>query len=918
MCVVSLCSSGCRLWDLPVTSQLLPSQERQQTSRLTDILADALDSDAWTENQLWSPVTERQSPLRKLRNAQAESRWLFRPVRQKQTTGAGIDKNSKRPTARFSLEDIVRAYSQSEDNSATTSDSLNSDEQDRSTATTPRTALEEAIITQLALIADRDDLAGWNATILLAQRDPVSARQFVPVLARLTAEPPLIQPNSGTLTATQQSRRISRNMRAAAAEAWCLVLATAETDGEQAMHVPGLILEDHRRSRQERQILTADLPVTVEADLIRGVARRVAPARIPEISRMLKRPLPPRGEPTPDYFRRVELHQAAIDACVVHAVSLRGSQAVSTEHQVIDLRNEAVWPRVLWTCVDDPAPKVRAALGLLLAVTRDHRALEVLTDQISDTKPEVQSRALQNLGLLQNEAALKQLREYMTRESLLRKTAVQGLAAYGEQELVKYLDDEDARVREELARQLTPYQSRTSAVALATLMTDSVTAVQSAVLAGIEIWPDELLLPLLLHGGVEGNYRTRFESLRIYSERTDTVVPPFRADDDYPIRQDKAARTAQRARLAYPLTRDVLASAGTAGERFDRERVAEIERRLQIAVSLGGVAGGGFESEWLRQLSPADLSAVEQVLQTSDRAGRDYLFREVLPLLAPEYDALLDIDHTQVTKRRAAAARLREIGYERSLRDAVWERLGDVLVREEDATVWRDVMGAIGRDTAEPVTRIVQLAVNHRWADVRRMGCEYISRHGRADFAPWMQRLFEDPHPTVQLAAIKAAGHCGQQRVLEDAHGEKGEVTMIGLSRLLNSFSGERHLAVVESMSRLLDPRGLEELHRLSYSGNWRTRLAAIEIMAEIGQTRFLDRLIDVVWLDQEPRPEVKRAALKAIETLIPADEHPDKLESAQTPQQKAEVWHLWWERRSRKNLRNPTPTAGIRYNRTI
>ncbi len=337
---------------------------------------------------------------------------------------------------------------------------------------------------------------------------------------------------------------------------------------------------------------------------------------------------------------------------------------------------------------------------------------------------------------------------------------------------------------------------------------------------------------------------------------------------------------------------------------------------MQVTARLGDAAGGGFENEWFRRLTAADLPAVEQVYRQSDPAGRAYLLREVLPHLAAEYDALLRIEDADVKQRRTAAAQLRAIGNERTLPDILLERLSELLVREEDAVVWRDVIAAVEQDTSEPVTRIVQLAVNHRWPDVRRQGCEYVLKHGRPEFAAWMQGLFQDSSPTVQLAAIRAAGRCRHQRVLEDQFESDGKVSLIGLSRLMTSFTGEKHMAVVESMARLLDPRGLDELQRLSYSGDWRTRVSAIEVMAATGQTRFVDRLSDVLWLDQEARPEVQRAALRALETLIPPDEHPAELRDGGTPQQLAAIWHGWWEQRTRKFPPNSAQASGNGYNR--
>ncbi len=894
VCAACLSVAGCQMFDVETLRNPFAalSDQTPATSRLTDAIADTLDADAWTANHEWSPVTEPGSPLHGLRAARALPRWLFRPV---VATGKPL----------FMVEDVIAAYytDSNHDSVAASTDS--------------RSAIEREAITQLSIIAHRDDLVGWNAAILLAHRDARSARPFVTVLAQLVGDPPMIgdDPNEenkkSTIVIGKAPRPISPDMRAAAAEAWCLVLATAETDGETAMALPGHLLDDMQRGREARKILKDDLPMSVEGELIRGIGRRVAPVRIRELAALLNRPPRTGPQASGGDLRRQELHRAAIDACVHYAMTQQAASEVP-----VNLHDDTVWPRTLWNCDDDNDPWVRNGFGLLLAITKDSRALEVLSKQIADSNSDVQHRALQNLGVLQNEEARSELQEYMTRESLLRKTAIQGLAAFGDTELVGYVGDEDARVREELARQLAMFPSAASAAAMADLLTDDVFSVQSAAVEGVKNWPDELLLPLLLHAGVDGNYQTRDNSLAAFARRTGVVVPPFRPDDEYSLRRDRATQIAATAGIAYPPLHEASQARVESLTRVDTERVEEIAQRLKTAVSLGGAAAGGFEIEWFRRLKPEDMSSVEKVYHRSEPAARSFLLREILPHLAPEYDALLRMDDADVKRRRDAAADLRKIGNTRTLPDIVLEQLSELLVREEDTVVWRDVIAAVEQDTSEPVTRIVQLAVNHRWPDVRQHGCDYVLKHGRPDFAVWMQALFQDSNPMVQLTAIRAAGQCRNQRVLEDQVDDKGNVTLIGLRRLMTSFTGEKHMAVVGSMARLLDPGGLDELNRISYSGDWRTRVAAIDVMAATGQTRFVDRLIDVLWLDREARPEVHQAALRAIEALIPVEEHPAELNRLATPQQQAATWHGWWEQRRRKFPTNSPQSAGNGYNR--
>lgn len=899
-----------------------------ETSRVTDLIAESISVDTWNANPDWSPLTENHSPLRGLRAAPTGQRWKFSPRlsstdnnKQGRNEGSRVnnqraDENLSSPVGIVDIEDIVAAhdsyFTESDQNTGAIS-ALTTN-----VYAQPVSAVRQAAIGHLSAIARNDTLAGWNACILLAQRDPYAAQPFVTVLARLVADPP--QRSSQAVAQNVAENRISANMRAAAAEAWCLVLATAQTDAETAMRLPALVLEDARRGVDSRELITANLPLSVEGELLRGIGRRIEPVRIPGLEATLAKPLNSANQTTGRIPRDETLREASLDACILFAIHSRADEHVQgkepRERTKLDLRDTQVWPRELWDCDGDADVTIRSRFGLLLALAGDERAFPVLTGQVTDTNREVQQQALLNLGLFGSAAARDKLRDYMTRKSLLRRTALQGLAAFGEQELVRYADNDDAHTREELAKQLTRFQSQESAFALATLLTDPVTSVQQAVLNGLDRWPDELLLPLLLHGAVDGNLRTRTTSLAMLRMRTENVSAPFRADDSADHRRSKALMIARRWKISYPILHARMDLTIAEQRRPNEERIANILSRLSRMDEWGGE--GGFESEWFKQLDSSDLAAIEYVLTRCTPKQRNFLFREVLPRLEPEYEALRLLGDDRVEERRTGASQLRKIGHERSLRDPVLRRLAEILVREEDSFVWRDILTAIEPDGTETAADIVRLAVHHRWPDVRTAGCAYVQRHGHREYAIWVQRLFQDPNPTVQLAAIRAAGHCGNQHVLNDVYDEEGQLKTVGLRRLLTKYRGKRHLAVVESMSRLLDPSGLDELNRLSYSDDWKTRVEAINIMADSRQTRFVERLIDVVWLGHDSRPEVQQSALRGLESLIPEEERPTELPSAHTTQEKVSIWHSWWQQRQNQTNRptiqqaDSTRTASI------
>src|SRR5258708_34129149 len=93
-------------------------------------------------------------------------------------------------------------------------------------------------------------------------------------------------------------------MRMAAAEAWCLILGVSIEDSELALAPAGQALQEGK------------LPSKVGGELLRGIARRVRPDRIPGLVAAL-------ANTDPEAPRALHPHRAAAEACLLHAVAPR-------------------------------------------------------------------------------------------------------------------------------------------------------------------------------------------------------------------------------------------------------------------------------------------------------------------------------------------------------------------------------------------------------------------------------------------------------------------------------------------------------------------------------------------------------------------------------------------------------------------
>src|SRR5262249_50252313 len=157
------------------------------------------------------------------------------------------------------------------------------------------------------------------------------------------------------------------------------------------------------------------------------------------------------------------------------------------------------------------------------------------------------------------------------------------------------------------------------------------------------------------------------------------------------------------------------------------------------------------------------VPVVEAYLQEANHAQPDVIYRDILPKVSPVYAALVDLENADLSARRRGAKTLANRGQAATLSRPVLLRLHNHLTHEGDELVWRFALLAVASDSTDECAQIANLALQHSSEVVRQLGCDYLSRHGRPDHAPWLLALLEDRSRIVQLAAIRALGNCGNQ-----------------------------------------------------------------------------------------------------------------------------------------------------------
>lgn len=835
-----LLSSGC-------SQSLLRMTAAKPEPAVATQLVETLSEDRWTFNSEWSPTSTQHA-----------WRWRFRL--DPQILRSLPTDSTVLPTGLTKTEDL--------DDTRPVVDSIRDFSEDEHN-------LPTAWITQLPHLAERSDQVGRNAAIMLAQHQPASGSALADRLQACVAGTDTVPPitNWWSLSADQAADPVmtSDACRAAAAEAWCRVLGDQPGEAIDNFAPIARFLQSHE-----------DLPVGVRLELWRGVSRHVPPVAIAEINAGLLSEA--NGRPV-----RQEVRQAALEACVIYAISHPNESEWSS----------AVWPENLleWadhgvhTVEDDPI--MRKQFGTWLALTQHPGAVEFLKAQLTDSETTNRQHAMLNLGRLQTPAALEVLQQQARRtEPSIRAAAVRALSRWGVRAIAEFADDSSSEVRMAVAESLGNYPDLQAANMLWRLQTDPSRDVQRAVLAAVRGWPDSLAIPILLHSLERGTTTTRRRAYSELATRTGMAEPfPFfgtaaeRADAVHSL----ARRHDLPVRLDGPST--TTAQTPSVAQHIDD---LQADLKLVTAVDINPRSAEYQDAfERLQHAKPADVPAIEAFLAASDPTspGIIRLEQDVLPAISPVYAALAKFPAGDLQTRRQLSREFATFGAEQSLSPLVIRRLGEYLTKETDELIWRSILQAVWQDSHPDIDRIIRLAAHQEVTGVRQLACEYAAAHPRPEHGEWLPLLLNDENLAVQLAAIDAAGRCRNRRVLDGVQHPNSEESS-GLRPLLTSSQELVRIAAAIAMSRHGDPQGLDELTRLSWHADGRVRRKVVLAMGESGQARFIEHLIRLGWTDRDVT--VRRAVLESLDRLVPPETRPAELAKIRTTDQRMTAWQNW------------------------
>jgi HEAT repeat protein len=788
-------------------------------------------------------------------------------------------------------------------------------------------------------LAHSDNLVGWNAAIIWAQQDPVSAVEIADVLQRLVVNPPQYLAegseassvvkdgspklkqgpasqspdarNSSSVTdvgdksgkrdleKVKTRKSLSATTRCAAAEAWCLVLAASAADPIDGLAPAGRLLE------------YTGLPNDVRAEIFRGVARWVRPANIPRLENAFREG---QGKLRPP----VMIRRAAIDACLIYAIWNQPLVRRQTETHEAGRNSQGtrgarlIWPETVLNCRIDPDIEVRRAFIAWLGFAQIEEAFELLKTQVEGKDFGLRRAAFVSLGTLHTDEAHTELKTQATKaREALRAAAVEALGTWGPKEITSFARDSSAVVRRTVACELAKAATLDSAVVLSELTVDRSTEVQFAAVRAASDWPDALAFPLLLHAMRDSSAKTRHEAAQLLSARR-KVTTTYRFDS--PSDRREAAVTAIAAEIGSSLSYldQVLKQQPRTVAEANALRTAEVRAHLAALIEnpADSPAAAGAR-EWLAGMSARDVPVVESYLQEPNRTPPEVIYHEVLPKVSPVYAALLDLHDADVNIRRRGVKILADRGQAATLSRPVLLRLRELLSHESDDLVWRLALAAVASDSTDDCANLANLALQQSSAVVRQLGCDYLAHHGRPAHALWLLDLIEDRNRTVQLAAIRALGNCGNQVAIHGLKPQNGGRTSPNLRSLLTSSDQEVRFSAAVSLCRLGAAEGMQEMVRLSYHPNPSLRERTVKEMGLSGQTRFVDHLVTLGWTERDNH--VRQAILEALDRLVPPENRPPAIGGATAWDAKIKGWVQWLERRNgapAQNLPAEAPLA--------
>ena len=535
--------------------------------------------------------------------------------------------------------------------------------------------------------------------------------------------------------------------------------------------------------------------------------------------------------------------------------------------------------------------RVRVAALTAMAQRPDDGVCEHLAAAVIDPVLKVRIAAIAGLGELrsgQSESILKSLLEHPS--DRIRAEAVSALAVMDVQETVlAAAGDRSWQVRTAVARALSKWSDRNAGAVARELLDDRSCAVQQETVGAVAEWPLSAAGPILLSAMTSEVYVTR----RSAADQLEKRWPPASEfSHDGPVDQRAEVLRSLENRFRHEIgflgksPASVAEHEATDGQTQDisPDREAYVRGLLEEISDRSSPESARRETILkLAQTGPELVEVLERLARDRKLRIPQAAYRDVLPDVSPVFEVLHGLTSRDVLVRRRAADGLAKLAAERPLRWLSMDRLASLCMTETDPLVWSGVFQAVAADRGEASARIACTAVSHPSPEVRRLACQHLGYHARADHVRFLTPALEDSSVVVVRAAVKALGVIGHADAIEP------------LERLLATANESLRVDIAIALARLKASSGPLELERLSYSADESIRHRVATAMGQIGDRAFVGHLIRLL----DDRHTIRRAALESLPKVVGHDVAELSGDPKLGFDQRLELWKDWSRRQS-------------------
>ena len=513
-----------------------------------------------------------------------------------------------------------------------------------------------------------------------------------------------------------------------------------------------------------------------------------------------------------------------------------------------------------------PSADIRNAAMLALADARCQEAIPAVKDQLKST------------GAANRAAAVSALRK---------------LGAFDD--VFKYVDDQDAQVRIEVAKALSERCTPQTANFAKTYISDRNAKVQSAAIEAVGGWSIEesgrLLLTamksfdsgvrcraaeILAGKGVSysgfnpedrpENQSAQFQELVHVFRQTTGVDPQLDlTGKERPVIQQASATVPENAALTE-VRRCLDDWSDTQQRQFIQRRLTAHGSRLMVSID--------------------HLLTVEKrnIPESLDRvfAEVDPMFREIEKLKSND-----------LTTQQRAARELAKLGAIDVPSKLAAKRIIDLSAKQTDAAVLTSLISALQNADSELVCGLARPLLQSESAQVRRMSCEMLRQSGSGEDVPLLQEMLRDPSRVVVKGALQAMDSLLKEEPADSP-------VFATLKTMLLQSEPDMQVAVAAILHRLGHQEGTDTFRRLAVSNDYRHRAEVARTVPELGDPVFIPLLLR--FLD-DSQATVKSEALKGLPKLAGQDigRIGSGYTSSEVPQTQLQIdrWKAWGREQS-------------------